>query len=59
MLFRRSGWGEADYDAWSARLLVTQIAFVAVPLARRAGRAPAFLHPETTLEIVDEILAAL
>ena len=58
VLFRRDGWTAADYDAWSARLLEDQIAFVAPsrwhgePVARLA-----FLHPETTLEIVDEILA--
>jgi glutamate/tyrosine decarboxylase-like PLP-dependent enzyme len=58
VLFRRVGWSAADYDAWSARLLEEQIAFVAPsrwrgePVARLA-----FLHPETTLEIVDEILA--
>ena len=58
MLFRRTGWGAADYDAWSARLLAEQIAFVAPsrwhgePVARLA-----FLHPDTTLAIVDEILA--
>ena len=52
------GWTAADYDAWSARLLDDQIAFVAPtrwhgePVARLA-----FLHPETTLDIVDEILA--
>jgi aromatic-L-amino-acid decarboxylase len=58
VLFRRHGWAEADYDAWSARLLADQIAFVAPsrwhgePVARLA-----FLHPDTTLAIVDEILA--
>ena len=58
VLFRRHGWTADDYDAWSARLLEEQIAFVAPsrwhgePVARLA-----FLHPETTLEIVDEILA--
>ena len=60
VLFRRSGWRAADYDAWSARLLAEQIAFVTPsrwhgePVARLA-----FLHPETTLEIVDEVLATL
>ena len=60
VLFRRDGWGPADYDAWSDRLLSDQIAFVApsrwhgAPVARLA-----FLHPETTLDIVDEILATL
>jgi glutamate/tyrosine decarboxylase-like PLP-dependent enzyme len=58
LLFRRVGWEAADYDAWSARLLDDQIAFVAPsrwhgdPVGRLA-----FLHPETTLDIVDEILA--
>ena len=57
MLFRRTGWSAADYDSWSARLLADQIAFVTPtrwhgePAARLA-----FLHPETTLDIVDEIL---
>jgi aromatic-L-amino-acid decarboxylase len=57
VLFRRVGWSAPDYDAWSARLLEEQIAFVTPsrwlgePVARLA-----FLHPETTLEIVDEIL---
>jgi glutamate/tyrosine decarboxylase-like PLP-dependent enzyme len=58
VLFTRAGWTAADYDAWSARLLQEQIAFVAPsswhgePVARLA-----FLHPETTLDIVDEVLA--
>jgi aromatic-L-amino-acid/L-tryptophan decarboxylase len=58
VLFRRLGWSAADYDAWSARLLEEQVAFVAPtrwhgePVARLA-----FLHPETTAEIVEEILA--
>jgi glutamate/tyrosine decarboxylase-like PLP-dependent enzyme len=57
LLFRRDGWEAADYDAWSARLLAEQIAFVAPsrwhgePVARLA-----FLHPETTTAIVEEIL---
>jgi aromatic-L-amino-acid decarboxylase len=58
VLFRRTGWVEGDYEAWSARLLADQIAFVAPsrwhdePVGRLA-----FLHPDTTLDIVDEILA--
>ena len=28
VLFRRPGWAKADYDAWSARLLESQIGFV-------------------------------
>jgi aromatic-L-amino-acid/L-tryptophan decarboxylase len=58
VLFRRRGWTQADYDAWSAFLLDEQIAFVVPsswhgePVARFA-----FLHPDTTVDIVDEILA--
>jgi glutamate/tyrosine decarboxylase-like PLP-dependent enzyme len=58
VLFRRSGWSAADYDAWSAHLLEEQIAFVAPsrwhgePVARLA-----FLHPDTTFAVVEEILA--
>ncbi len=58
VLFKRHGWSAAEYDRWSARLLDEQIAFVTPsswqgePVARLA-----FLHPETTVEIVDEILA--
>jgi aromatic-L-amino-acid/L-tryptophan decarboxylase len=58
VLFRRAGWTATDYDAWSARLLAEQIAFVTPtrwhdePVARLA-----FLHPETTLDLVDEILS--
>jgi glutamate/tyrosine decarboxylase-like PLP-dependent enzyme len=58
VLFRRTGWRAADYDAWSTRLLAEQVAFVAPtrwhdePVGRLA-----FLHPETSLAIVDEILA--
>jgi len=58
VLFRRTGWSGDDYEAWSARLLEEQIAFVAPsrwhdePVARLA-----FLHPDTTLAIIDEVLA--
>jgi aromatic-L-amino-acid/L-tryptophan decarboxylase len=58
VMFVRSGWTADDYDAWSARLLEEQVAFVTPsswhgePIARLA-----FLHPETTLDIVDEVLA--
>jgi hypothetical protein len=57
-LFRRAGWDDAEYEAWSARLLEQQIAFVAP--TRWHGESVArlaFLHPDTTLEIVDEVLA--
>lgn len=57
VLFRRQGWSRADYDAWSARVLAEQIAFVTPttwegePSARLA-----LLHPDTTVHVVQEIL---
>jgi len=60
VLFSRPGWGRADYDAWSEALLAAQVGFVVpttwegAPVARLA-----FLHPDTTLEIVREILDTL
>jgi glutamate/tyrosine decarboxylase-like PLP-dependent enzyme len=60
LLFRRPGWGDDDYAAWSKRMLEEQIAFV-LPTRWRSetvGRA-VFLHPETTLEMFDEVLDAM
>jgi aromatic-L-amino-acid/L-tryptophan decarboxylase len=58
VLFRRPGWAAGDYDHWSQRLLDEQIAFVTP--TRWHGEAVArlaLLHPGTTMEIIDEILA--
>ena len=60
VLFRRDGWDRADYEQWSNRLLADQIGFVTPtswegePVARFA-----FLHPDTSLEMVGEILASM
>jgi glutamate/tyrosine decarboxylase-like PLP-dependent enzyme len=60
VLFRRPRWGREDYDRWSAELLASQTAFVTPttwegePVARFA-----FLHPDTTLEMVGEILGTM
>ena len=58
VLFRRKGWSADDYDAWSARLLDEQVAFV-TPTSWHGEKVArlAFLHPDTTMDIVDEILA--
>jgi aromatic-L-amino-acid decarboxylase len=58
VLFRRRGWSAEDYYAWSAKLLADQVGFVTPSKweGETIGRL-AFLHPDTTLEIVDEILA--
>ena len=60
VLFRRDGWGAAEWGAWARRLLVDGIAFVAPTTWRGepVGRL-VFLHPDTTDEIIDEIVATL
>jgi aromatic-L-amino-acid decarboxylase len=60
VLFRRKGWGAADYQRWSGRLLDEQIAFVTP--TKWEGETVArliFLHPGTTEEIVREVLATM
>ncbi len=58
VLFRRRGWGKADYEAWSARLLAEQIGFVVHTTweGEPVGRL-ALLHPDTDLGLVADILA--
>jgi glutamate/tyrosine decarboxylase-like PLP-dependent enzyme len=60
VLFRRPGWAKLDYDDWSARLLHDQIGFV-TPTSWEGETVArfAFLHPETTVEMVDEILGSM
>ena len=60
VLFRRLGWDKLDYEDWSARLLHDQIGFV-TPTAWEGETVArfAFLHPNTTMEMVDEILASM
>jgi glutamate/tyrosine decarboxylase-like PLP-dependent enzyme len=60
VLFRRRGWSPRDYEAWSARLLADQVGFV-VP-SKWEGETVArmaFLHPHTTIDMVDEMLATM
>jgi glutamate/tyrosine decarboxylase-like PLP-dependent enzyme len=60
VLFRRLGWAKLDYDAWSARLLHDQIGFVTPTTWEGETVARfAFLHPNTTVEMIDEILASM
>jgi glutamate/tyrosine decarboxylase-like PLP-dependent enzyme len=60
VLFRRRGWSADDYHRWSRELLEAQIAFVAPTSWKGETLARfAFLHPDTTVDIVDEILATL
>lgn len=60
VLFRRCGWGAADYDAWSAQVLARGVAFV-VP-TMHAGETVlrlCFVNPLTSRADVDAVLAAL
>ena len=60
VLFRRVGWAKADYETWSARLLHEQIGLVTPTTWEGETVARfAFLHPHTTLTMVDEILASM
>ncbi|ORT58089.1 pyridoxal-dependent decarboxylase [Streptomyces sp. CB03238] len=60
VLFRRIGWTAEDYAAWSARLLAGQTAFVApTGWEGEAVARFAFLHPDTTLEVVQEIVSTM
>jgi glutamate/tyrosine decarboxylase-like PLP-dependent enzyme len=57
VLFRRTGWGPADYDAWAAALEREEVAFI--PPTKWEGETVgrfAFLHPHTTMDLVREIL---
>ncbi|WP_372463398.1 pyridoxal phosphate-dependent decarboxylase family protein [Actinospica acidithermotolerans] len=60
VLFRRKGWSAEDYQAWSDRLLAGQIAFV-TPTGWNGETVArfAFLHPHTSLAVVEEILATM
>ena len=57
VLFRRDGWAAEDYDRWSRRLLRDQIGFVTPTKWEGETVARfAFLHPDTSIGIVEEIL---
>jgi glutamate/tyrosine decarboxylase-like PLP-dependent enzyme len=57
VLFRRPGWTKSDYETWSARLLTSQIGFVTPTTWEGETVARfAFLHPNTTAEMIRQIL---
>jgi glutamate/tyrosine decarboxylase-like PLP-dependent enzyme len=57
VLFRRPGWDKAHYDQWSATLLADQTGFVTPTVWEGETVARfAFLHPNTTEEMVRQIL---
>jgi aromatic-L-amino-acid/L-tryptophan decarboxylase len=57
VLFRRRGWGHAQYTQWADQLLHDQVAFI--PPTAWDGETVArfaFLHPHTSMDLVREIL---
>ena len=58
VLFRRLGWKPEDYDAWAQRLHDDQVAFISPTKweGETVGRF-AFLHPDTSLDLVKEVLS--
>jgi glutamate/tyrosine decarboxylase-like PLP-dependent enzyme len=60
VLFRRPGWTKPDYERWSAQLLADQTGFVTPTTWEGETVARfAFLHPNTTEAMVQEILATM
>ena len=60
VLFRRKGWDAERYNEWSQSLLSRQIAFVTpTKWEGETVARMAFLHPNTTDEMVEEILASM
>jgi aromatic-L-amino-acid decarboxylase len=58
VLFRRLGWTSTDYDAWAQGLHQDQVAFI--PPTKWEGETVgrfAFLHPDTSIDVVREVLA--
>jgi glutamate/tyrosine decarboxylase-like PLP-dependent enzyme len=60
VLFRRAGWGRAEWSAWGRTVLERGIAFVAASTwkGEPVGRL-VFLHPNTPDSVIDELVATL
>ena len=60
VLYKRIGWSPDDYNRWSAQLVQDQIGFVTPTKWQGETVARlAFLHPHTTLAMVEEILETM
>ena len=60
VLYRRNGWSSDDYHRWSRQLLQDQVGFVTPTKWEGETVARlAFLHPDTTVDIVEEILDSM
>ncbi len=60
LLFRRSGWGRAEWGAWAEGLLADGVAFVAPSTwkGEPVGRL-VFVHPGTPESVIDEVVDRL
>jgi glutamate/tyrosine decarboxylase-like PLP-dependent enzyme len=60
VVFERLGWSPEDYDRWADSLLTDQTALVTSTRweGRIVGRL-AFLHPHTSTDLVEEVLARM
>ena len=60
VMFRREGWGAAEWKAWGDGLLRDGVAFVAASTwkGEPVGRL-VFMHPRTPTTLIDEIVASL
>jgi glutamate/tyrosine decarboxylase-like PLP-dependent enzyme len=60
LLFRRTGWSEADYESWWRRLLEAQIAFVQ-PTSWQGEKVArlCFVNPRTTIDHVRAVLGTM
>ena len=60
VLFRRAGWGSAEWKTWANNLLKRRTAFVAPSTYKGepVGRL-VFMHPRTPDSIIDELMAGL
>ncbi|MEP7111651.1 MAG: pyridoxal-dependent decarboxylase [Ilumatobacteraceae bacterium] len=60
VLFRRSGWGTAEWKSWATDLLHNGTAFVAPSTYKgeAVGRL-VFMHPRTPESIIDELMLSL
>jgi glutamate/tyrosine decarboxylase-like PLP-dependent enzyme len=60
VLWRRPGWSEGEYLAWSRQLLADQRAFVLPTTWHGETVARAvFLHPECPPDVIDDVIASM
>jgi hypothetical protein len=60
VLFRRPAWADADYHAWSDRVLADQVALCVPTTGKGETVARAvFLNPRCPPEFIDELLATM